>query len=233
MRLKNIEFLRQFREEEIELPCEDRQYRNIHFMHFSRNRKEKHLLEKFLEKRITHSGLIGELVGKMEREDQVVQRRLIEYMQKLLKTFAGYMRKEPYASSYLGRLSAEVRRFLNAAEVYQGETLFPLLSTMHVLLTENKKSRKGCMYSRDITDAQIVTLQYLDMLYDAHDIFADLLQEETGKTGKVLVTSPVEECLFKLILLIKDQLFAMEATVNRLAEWKRRSRKVEVQEIYN
>jgi hypothetical protein len=218
MQLQNIEFLHQFRQEQVDLPAEERQYRNALFMHFSNSRKERCRLEKFLENFTTQSDLLGALVTDMERQDTVIDRRLRTFLGKRLKTFAAYSRKEPYTAACFTRLSGEMVRFLN--------------------LSTHSRNRMQALFDKapnsvDIRDLRRVTRQYLDTVYSYHDIFAALLDEELGRTGTTNLTSPVEEALYKLITLIKSQIYLLEATVNRLDEWRARYRELIAQGIYN
>lgn len=218
MQLQNIEYLQQFRGERIELPVEERQYRNSLFMHFSNSRREQRRLEKFLENFTTQSELLGALITGLDREDTVIDRRLRTFLQKLLKTFAAYSRREPYTAAWFTRLSGEMVRFLNLSALSRNK--------MQTLV-----DKAGT--SVDVRHLRRATRQYLDLVYSYHDVFAGLLDEELSKTGTTSLTSPVEEALCKLITLIKSQLFLLEATVNRLDEWRRRSRELEAQGVYN
>src|SRR6185437_12652560 len=128
MQLKNIEFLKQFRKEELALPCEDTQYRNVQFRHLSGSRKNRRLLERYLEDRITHSGLVGAFIAKIETEDRVVSRRLIAFMEKLAKTFAAYCRRRPGRSGFLSRVGTEIERFTRAATLYEDKAQLVLLN---------------------------------------------------------------------------------------------------------
>lgn len=218
MQLRNIEFLQQFRKEQVDLPAEERQYRNALFMHFSNSRRERHRIEKFLENYTNQSDLLGALVTDMEREDTVIDRRLRTFLKKLLKTFAAYSRREPYTAAWFTRLSGEMVRFLNLSTLSR--------SRMQALFDKARNSI-------DIRDLRRVTRQYLDLVYSYHDVFAALLDEELGRAGASRDTSPVEEALCKLITLIKSQQFLLEATLRRLDEWRARYRELEAQGVYN
>lgn len=218
MQLQNIEYLQQFRKEQVDLPAEERQYGNVLFMHFGNGRKERHRIEKFLENYTTQSDLLGALVTDMEREDTVIDRRLRTFLGKLLKTFAAYSRREPYTAAWFTRFSGEMVRFLKLSTLSRGR--------MQALFEKAGNSL-------DIRDLRRVTRQYLDLVYSYHDIFAALLDEELGRTGASRETSPVEEALCKLITLIKSQLFLLEATLRRLDEWRARYRELQAQGVYN
>lgn len=233
MQLQNIEFLKQFRQEEISLPLEDRQYRNIQFRHFSGSRKGRHLLERYLEDQIAHAALVGALLTKMETEDLRVSRRLTAYTRKLLKTFAAYSRKESCRCGYLTRACAEIGRFVRAAKLYEDRVQSVLQNTLRSIHAENKNGSNAYVGSGDIRRFQIMTEQYLAIAYLFHTIFADLLEEELGRTRTSLVSSPVEDALFKLTMLVKSEISTIESTSKRLGEWKTRSREVEAQGIYN
>lgn len=218
MQLQNIEYLQQFRKEQVDLPAEERQYGNVLFMHFGNGRKERHRIGKFLENYTTQSDLLGALVTDMEREDTVIDRRLRTFLGKLLKTFAAYSRREPYTAAWFTRFSGEMVRFLKLSTLSRGR--------MQALFEKAGNSL-------DIRDLRRVTRQYLDLVYSYHDIFAALLDEELGRTGASRETSPVEEALCKLITLIKSQLFLLEATLRRLDEWRARYRELQAQGVYN
>jgi hypothetical protein len=233
MQLQNIDFLKQFRKEEISLPGEERQYRNIQFRHFSGGRKGRYLLERHLENQIANSELVGRLVVKMETEDLPASRRLTGFMQKLLKTLAVYSRKDCLRSEYLTRVCAEINRFMGAANLYGDKAQSVLLNTLRVVHVESRSGYTGYLGSVDICRFQVMVKQYLDIVYLFHTVFADLLEEELSRTSARPESSPVENALFKLTMLVKSEIFVIESTSKRLGEWKTRSREVEAQEVYN
>lgn len=226
MQLQTIKFLQQFRKEEVEFPIEERQYHNICFRHFSNSRKERRLLEKFLEKYITHSALIGALVSVLEKEDQAVNYRMQDLMKKLLKLFVRYGRREPYMEQYFVRLSAEITHFLHFGELFQDELQGLLLDKVTTIPAVQ-------MGSGDIRKIGRVVREYLAVVYYYHDVFAGFLEEELGRNGTSAVISPVEAALSKLTTLIKSRIFTVEAVVLQLKEWRTGSRELEVQGIYN
>jgi|SRR5579872_6696171 len=233
MQLQDIEFLKQFRKEEISLPGEDLPYRNMQFRHFGSSRKGRYQLEKYLENQIANTELISALVTKMETEDLLVNRRLMRFMKKLLKTFVAYGRKDPCRREYLTRVCAEIGRFMGAATLYEDKAQSVLLNTLRSIRAENKSGYNGYLGSRDIRRFEVMVQQYLDIVYLLHTAFADLLDEELSRTCTKSELSPVEDALFKLTMLVKSEIFAVESTSKRLAEWKTRSREVEAQGVYN
>lgn len=219
MQLQNIEFLRQFRSEQVELPCEERQYRNAHFMHFSHSRKERRRIEKFLDDHTTQSALVGTLINAMNREDVVVHRRLDTLLGKLVKTFGAYGRKEPCATAHFSRLSGEITRFME------------LSADCREKMQRSFPDTINC--SRDIRVLKCAVREYFDLVCFYHDVFSALLEEELGRSGATALLSPVEESLLQVTTLVKTQLFSLEATLNRLVEWRTRYRQLEVQGVYN
>lgn len=233
MQLPTIEFLKQFRTEETGLPLEQRPCRNVSVRYFGSSRKERRFLGKLLEENTANAELIGVLVGKMEKEDQVVHRRLRDFIRGLLKNLTTLSRKEPYSAQYLTRLSAELRRFIELVEGYQDKMQLLLLDTIKSIAEEDPDGNQDYVGSKEIRYLQIPVRQYLDIIYYYHDTFTDLLQEELGRTGTSAVISPVEAALFKLTTLIKSQIFSLETTDRRLYEWKKSLRTMETQGIYN
>ena len=233
MQLKNIEFLKQFREEDNGLPHAERQYGNVYFRHFNTVRKEKYPIERFLEKKVTHSGLIGELVVKMEREDQVIGRRLSDLMLKLQRVLTASCSREAYPPQFVAKLSVEMGRFNDLAALYWDKMQSPLLSSLRDILSARQKSAGGYLDSGDIRYIRNGVRAFLDDIYYYYAVFARLLEEEYGRTGASAVTSPAEEGLLKLTTLMKGQIFAIEATVKYLNKWGKGTREVELQGIYN
>jgi hypothetical protein len=87
--------------------------------------------------------------------------------------------------------------------------------------------------SQDIRLLQITVCEYFDLVAFYHDVFSALLEEELGRSGATALLSPVEESLLQVTTLVKAQLFSLESTLNRLIEWRKRYRELEVQGIYN
>jgi hypothetical protein len=230
MQLVNIEYLKQFRKEDVELPGQERLSREIYFLHFHTSRKQKLQLERVLGERITHCRLIGAIVSEVEREGLVANRQLAGHLRKLLKVFDAYRCREAEAAEYFVRLSAQIRRFMGLAEVCQVQTQSYLLNKVKGVVGRNRDDYFG---SRDIRHMQLVLGKYLDIVCCNHDIFCDLLNEELNRTGAATGTSPVEAALFRLTTFLKGQMFSLEATLSRLGVWQKSLCVLEAQGVYN
>jgi|GEM_PF-3075952 len=231
MQLQNIDYLKQFRQEDVILPFEQGQSGKVHFRHFSRSRKDRLLVQKHVERQITNSRPVSALLTKIETEDLPISRRLTSLLKKLTRSFSTQNCRRFSPPQFIARLLAETGCFLKIAAEYQERTQFPLLNTLrHIAEGSKRATRVG---SADIRNLQTGLEQYLDELYTFHDSFAALLVQEYGRTGKSAVTSPAEEALLKLTTLIKSQVFSMEATIKYLVDWKKATRKIEAQSIYN
>lgn len=233
MQLPTIEFLKQFHTEEMGLPHGQQPCRNVSVRYFGNSRKERRSLGKFLEENMANTDLTGVLVSKMGKDDQVVHRRLREFIRRQLKNLAAINRKEHYPAQYLTRLSAELRRFMELTEGYQDKMQLLLLDTIKAIAADDQGRSQDYVGSREIRYLQIPVRQYLDILYYYHDTFTGLLQEELARTGTSAVISPAEAVLFKLTTLIKSLIFSLEANERRLHEWKKRLRTMETQGAYN
>jgi hypothetical protein len=231
---QDIEFLQQFRKAAIILPYEDRQYGNVCFRHFSKNRKEKTALEEVLENQLAHSEVIDGLVGKMEKADKVADYRLTVFLQKLSEALSAFIRNNPNSAVRFKNLMAEVSSFSELVRLYQMRTQPLLLDALKNISAERKAARNsGYVGSRNVRSMQVLVRKYRDTLYRYHDVFAGLGEEESEKVGKVTVTTPLGDCLRELSLLIGSRIAAIETTFNGLGEWKMKLRLAEIQGSYN
>lgn len=228
MQLKNIEFLKQFRDADMRLPRETGQNWNVYFRHYKTGRNQRYPLERIVENRLTQSALIGEIMVKLEREDKVISRRLGELMKKLQRLLAASSCREPYLPRFIARLSGELGRFSELEESYRDKMQWPLLKSLR-----DVQGAGPYLCSREIRYTRKAVLSYLDDIYHYHDVFAGLLEEAYGRTGASAMITPVEEGLLKLTTLIKSQIFAIEGTVKFLHRWGKETREMEVQGVYN
>ncbi|HTR32190.1 MAG TPA: hypothetical protein VMH27_23115 [Puia sp.] len=230
----DIEFLQQFRKAEIDLPNEDRQYGNVFFRHFSGNRKEKCVLEELIGNQLVHSLIIEALTGKMEKEDMVVDRQLATFVQKLQKAFATFSRNEPASAARLQKLMSEVAAFSGVVREFQIRKQPLLLDALKNISAERKAARNAVYVgSRNVRTMQVLVRDYRDKLYFYHDVFIGFLDAESEKMGKVMVVSPIGNCLLNLTALILSRISAAGDSFNCLGEWKMRLRLAEKQGSYN
>jgi hypothetical protein len=175
----------------IDLPYEDRQYGNVYFRHFTGSRKAKSGLEETLENQLVHSKLIDRLIDKNEKEDQVVDRQMNIFLQKLHKAFSFYSQNDPATARRLGRLIAELAAFSESRNDYQIRIQPLPLGTLKNISAERKAARSSAyLGSRHVLGMQARVRQYRDNLYFHHDLFTGLMEQETEQTGKVTVSSP-------------------------------------------
>lgn len=231
---QDIEFLQQFRSGDIDLPQEDRQFGNVCFRHFSRNRKEKGALEEILQDQLAHSAIIDALIGKMEKEDQVVDRQLAAFLQKLQKSLSGLSRKEPSARIRLEKLTAEISAISDRVRLFHLRTQPLLLETLKNISAERKAARNaGYVGSQNVRTMQLLARRYRESLYLYHEVFTGFLEDESEKMGKVMVISALGNCLLNLTILIKARIASIEVSFNCLGEWKMKLRLEEAQGVYN
>lgn len=231
---QEIEFLQQFRKADIDLPYEDRQYRNVCFRHFSRNRKEKSALEEILENQLAHSEIIDGLIGRMDKEEQVADRRLAGFLQKLQNALSAFRRNETASVTRSEKLMTELLSFSELVRIYQMRTQPLVLEALKNIAAERKAARNSeFVGSRSVRSMQVLLRQYRDILYFYHNVFAGLQEDESEKVGKVTVTTPLGDCLLNLAVLIRSRIAAIETSFNRLGEWKMKLRLAERQGFFN
>src|SRR5579859_6398364 len=104
---RDITFLQQFRDEEIEFSCIGR---------------ERHIVEKYLSDKVACSDMIRDLILKLKKEDSQISRKLSGFMDRLARTFSYCMRKEPHTVPYFNKLLTALSHFREAADIYRENT---------------------------------------------------------------------------------------------------------------
>ncbi|WP_431209561.1 hypothetical protein ACQ86N_25845 [Puia sp. P3] len=140
MQTASIEFLQQFREETIRLP---RSQRSLFFRPFPGIKKEKILLDRLVEERLTRTSLLRELIVKLIQQDQAVGRRTSEHAKKILATFSAIVRMDPSSAQYLIRLSKEIRQLLDWIVSYQGQTETTLLNRLKCIASKKTATMRS------------------------------------------------------------------------------------------
>lgn len=233
MQRLDIEFIQQFKEQEIKLPAIDQRKGGLLLRYFTNKRKERHRLGKFIENNIGHADIIRELIAKMENEDLALTRRLIHYMAGLLDAFSADIRKEPYSANYYRSLSADIRQLLELLSAAENPHVALYNRVNNLLTGETPSSPAGRACSQDVRGLAIALKESADILSAYHDVFTSLVQQESISVGKMLVTSRVGQRLFKLSLVVESLILATRSTYTRMAEWQKQVRRMQRQEIYN
>ena len=191
-------------------------------------------MEEAIEHQLAHSLIIDALIGKLENEDQVLDRQLAAFLQKLLRTISAFSRKEPAVAARLETLMAETACFQERVRLFQTRTQPLLLDALKNIFAERKAARhSGFVGSKNVRSMQILVRKYREALYFYHDVFTGLVEGESEKMGKVMVVSSLGNCLLNLTALIKTRISAIETAFNCLGEWKIRLRLAEAQAFYN
>ncbi|MBN9385557.1 MAG: hypothetical protein J0H74_32690 [Chitinophagaceae bacterium] len=233
MQRLDIEYILQFKEQEIKLPVIDYRKGNLFLRCYSDKNKKRHLLGKFLESKMSHAGIIGELIAKLEKEDLALGRRLIYYMEGLLAAFSADIQKEPYSAAFYKSLSVDVRQLLELISSAENPHVVLYNRLNNLLIGEMPSSPAGQGCCRDMRGLMNALKESADIMCAYHDVFTNLVQQESEKRGKMLVTSRVGQRLYKLSLVVESLIVATGCTYTRMAEWQKQVRRVQKQEIYN
>jgi len=233
MQRPDIEFMQQFKEQEINLPSIDQRNGNLSLRYFTDKKKERQRLRKFIEKSMGHGEIIGDLIAKLENEDLALTRRLIHYMAGMLDAFSADIRKEPYSAAYYRTLSEDVRQLLELLSSAENPHVVLYNRLNHLLIAEMPSSPAGPVCSRDMRNLMVVLKDSADIMCAYHNVFTSLVQQESASVGKLLVTSRVGQRLFKLSLVVESLILATRGTYSRMAEWQKQVRRMQRQEIYN
>lgn len=233
MQRLDIEFMQQFKEQEMKLPAIDHRNGNLSLRYFINKKKERRLLGKFIEKNLSHTDFIRQLIAKMESEDLALTRRLIHYMAGLLDAFSADIRKEPYSAAYYKSLSADVRQLLKLLSSPENPHIVLYNRLNNLLIGEMPSSPAGQVCSRDIRNLMAALKDSADIMSAYHDVFTSLVQQESASMGKTLVTSRVGQRLFRLSLVVESLILVTRGTYTRMAEWQKQVRRIQRQEIYN
>ncbi|HVS95327.1 MAG TPA: hypothetical protein VHE54_02545 [Puia sp.] len=229
MQRVQLSFLRQFRKEPIELPCQDHQYRNTILRHFSSTGKERGRLEQFLEQTLAHSTLIGSLIDKVETEDLRTSKQLSAYVDKTLRLFDGFAREEPYTARYYRVVSQALEDLLASVDsCYKASR-----ERVRLLKAIVAAKRTRPFEAEDFRDLQLDLHQYLDSLAAHYQGFVEILEQESQQTGKLQLATRAQLSVFKLLKFIEKEISAVEATSGKVEEWRKRLRRLVVEETYN
>jgi len=230
MQRLDIEFIQQFKEEGGNLPVIDHANGDLILRCFTNKKKERRFLRKLLENELGHTYIISELIVKLENEDMAIARRLIRYMEGLLDTFSADIRKEPYSATYYKSLRMDIRNFLDF--IASGENPHvALYNQLNSLLPGEIPSAPVC--SRNIRCLMTALKESAGIMCTYHDVFTNLMQQESEKMGKLLVTSRIGQRLFKLSLVMESLIHATRCTYTRIEEWQKQVKRMQRQEVYN
>ncbi|HXD78593.1 MAG TPA: hypothetical protein VN616_12335 [Puia sp.] len=228
----DIEFHLQFRNIDIELPHENRQYGNVFFRHYRGSRKEKYRLEEMLENRLAHSEIIEGLISGIEKEGQGADRRLAASLGKLQKAIASFHRDG--LAVRLNCLADPADRLSQTVRFFQSRSQRLLLEALRNICAQRKLARNcGYVYSSNVRSMQVIVREYRKALEGYYNLLTGRLQQECETKGRVTIFSEVVVCLLELTELIRSRVIAINDCFNRLGEWKRRMRLAETQGIYN
>jgi len=229
MQLVHISFLRQFREEEIALPCQDHQYRNMVLRHFSCTKKERRLVDQFLERKLAHSALIGSLIDKMEKEDLNTSKQLSAYAGQMRRQFTAFAHETPHKGRYYQSVSQALALLMETVDICR-EATRRRVQCLKALVAGKKAAP---FHPADFRDIQLVLNQYLDNLSNQHQRLTVLLEQESNGTAKFRLGTRAGLSLAKLLALLQKEISAVGATAEKVEEWRRRLRILIIQETYN
>jgi len=230
----NASFVRQFHQEYTTYPgSEDQKYENFYFRQFAGNKNEISAIDELMTEKMNHSKFAGQLIKKLENEDERDCQKLAAFVHKLLQTFSSYAHDEPYAAWYFNRLATTLKPFLLSLNTFH-KNLQQNVLRLKILFPDKVNAEKSSyICSEDVDNAQWVFEEYLDELRAYYDDFAVLLQQESNKPSRVNVTSVAEQSLFKLVMLIQESIVNVEATCTSLQELNAHMTAIELQELYN
>jgi len=233
MQRLNIRYIQQFKEQDAGLPVIDWRNGNILLRCYTNKKKERSSLGKFMEKKIGHVDTIRGLIAKLENEDMILGRRLIRYLEGLLDAFSDDIRKEPYSAAYYRSLSVDIRQFREFLSSYENPHVALYNRLNNLLIGEMPSSPAGQTCSRDMLGLMIALKESAGIMCAYHEVFTSLVQKESEKLGKLLVTSRIGQRLLKLSLVVESLILATTSTYTWMAQWQKEMKRMQRQEIYN
>lgn len=228
-------FIRQFHQEPVLYSWQGKErYRNIRIRQFAGQKNETAPLGKVLTSRIDHSGIAGDLVGKLKNEDIPDTRKLSRFSHRIADKFSSCIQDEPYMRAYYQQLLRVMDSFLFLVDNYRNNMQQPWLRTLTGYVKEQPNTEEArSMSSEETASMQRLLARYTEEMQHFYEDFNTLLRQGVDNYHPVKVASSVEYCLLRLMMLIERSIHNGAYLVARLKEWNVRLIRNELQELYN
>ncbi|MDO6431515.1 hypothetical protein Q4E93_13000 [Flavitalea sp. BT771] len=233
MQRLDIEFIQQFKEQEMTLPVIDQRHGNLCVRCFTNQKRDRRLLRKLIEKEMDQTHTVNELIIGLETEDLATTRRLIYCMSDLLEAFSADIRKEPYSARYYKSIPSDVLQLLKFLNSEENPHVVLYNSLNDLLVSGTSPVSRGRSCQKSISSLMTILKASCDTMCAQNEIFSGLVKQASAGKGKLDTTSRVGQRLVKISGLLVNLIVTTRYTLGRLAQWQELLMRRERQGIYN
>lgn len=205
----------------------------MEFRQFAGKKRELNALAKQLAKELGHTPAVYEINRLLKQEDIPCARNVSVAARNLLKEIAPAVRKEEEGGYYM-RLREAVMHLPAEVNNFRIHVLQKLQTTLKDFLSDKiNGGEERFVYTDELESVEGMFGLFADEMREHYDELCILLQEEAARNPTPFVTTPSEELLLNLIMLMGKCIFRTESTLANLIEWKERLEFIEYREMYN
>ena len=206
---------------------------NVEFRQFAGRKGELNQLAKQLARELGHTASVHAINRFLKQEDIPCARNVSMAARNLLKEIAPAVRKEQEGGYHM-RLREAVLHLPAEVNNFRIYVLQKLQATLKDFLSDKVNGgEERFVYTDELESVESIFALFADEMREHYDELCILLQEEAARNPTPFVTTPSEELLLNLIMLMGKCIFRTESTLANLIEWKERLEFIEYREMYN
>jgi len=203
-------------------------FRTVYMKPYAITENEMDCVAANLEKHLSFTGLIENMLFRLENETIPHNKKLSGFIQNLYKIFSGYAKDGPYGTPYFTSILSSLNAFQGFLQM-QNRRSEELMIKLQALLQGRGKIGPTDFYAEHAN----VYVNYwggvTGQLQNYYDVFNDYLQQESEKKQGLNVITRSEEYLMNLTAMTGHAIYLSGSERNMLNKWKNRLLLIEKQ----